>query len=113
LCARGTRALLWRRSTPPMLASAREFIADVLGALSADTNNDARLRETLRVFLACGASYKQAADELTLHFNTVRYRVERAISRRGREIGADRLDVEVALLLCHWYGKAVLQPHRA
>ena len=92
------------------VGAAREFVAYVLGALAADTDNDARLRETLRVFLECGASYKQAADELTLHFNTVRYRVERAISRRGREIRADRLDVEVALLLCHWYGKAVLQP---
>jgi DNA-binding PucR family transcriptional regulator len=62
------------------------------------------------VFLRCGSSYKQAADELNLHFNTVKYRVGRAIARRGREVAADRLDVEVALLVCHWYGAAVLRP---
>ena len=33
----------------------------------------------------------------------------RAVERRGREIGGDRLDVELALLACHWYGAAVLQ----
>jgi len=29
---------------------------------------------------------------------------------RGREIGSDRLEVELALLACHWYGPGVLQP---
>ena len=82
----------------------------MLGDLAADTDNDARLRETLRVFLGHGSSYKQAADELCLHFNTVKYRVGRAIARRGRAIAEDRLDVELALLACHWYGAAVLQP---
>jgi DNA-binding PucR family transcriptional regulator len=86
----------------------RAWVAGTLGALAADTDNDARLRETLRVFLGCGSSYKQAAEELNLHFNTVKYRVGRAIARRGRSIGSDRLDVELALLTCHWYGAAVL-----
>ena len=86
----------------------RAWVAGTLGALAADTDNDARLRETLRVFLGCGSSYKQAAEELNLHFNTVKYRVGRAIARRGRGIGSDRLDVELALLTCHWYGAAVL-----
>jgi DNA-binding PucR family transcriptional regulator len=86
----------------------RAWVAGTLGALAADTDNDARLRETLRVFLGFGSSYKQAAEELNLHFNTVKYRVGRAIARRGRSIGSDRLDVELALLTCHWYGAAVL-----
>ena len=85
----------------------RAWVAGTLGALATDTDNDARLRETLRVFLGCG-SYKQAAEELNLHFNTVKYRVGRAIARRGRGIDSDRLDVELALLTCHWYGAAVL-----
>jgi hypothetical protein len=88
----------------------REWVAAVLGDLAADNENDARLRETLRVFLACGSSYKVAAEQLNLHFNSVKYRVGRAIARRGRDIGSDRLDVELALLACHWYGAAVLQP---
>ena len=92
------------------VADTRAWVASVLGDLAADTDSDARLRETLRVFLRCGSSYKQAADELNLHFNTVKYRVGRAIARRGREVAADRLDVEVALLVCHWYGAAVLRP---
>jgi DNA-binding PucR family transcriptional regulator len=92
------------------VAGTRDWVATVLGDLAIDNENDARLRETLRVYLACGCSYKVAAEELNLHFNSVKYRVARAVARRGREIGSDRLDVELALLACHWYGSAVLQP---
>jgi hypothetical protein len=92
------------------VAGTRDWVATVLGDLAADNENDARLRETLRVYLACGCSYKSAAEELNLHFNSVKYRVGRAVARRGREIGTDRLDVELALLACHWYGSALLQP---
>jgi DNA-binding PucR family transcriptional regulator len=92
------------------VADTRGWVASVLGDLATDNENDARLRETLRLFLGCGSSYKVAADELSMHFNSVKYRVGRAVARRGREIGSDRLDVELALLACHWYGAAVLQP---
>ena len=92
------------------VADTRDWVAAVLGGLADDTENDGRLRETLRLFLACGSSYKVAAEELNLHFNSVKYRVGRAVARRGREIGSDRLDVELALLACHWYGAAVLRP---
>jgi len=92
------------------IGETRHWVVGVLGDLSGDNENDARLRETLRVFLRCGSSYKLAAEELNLHFNTVRYRVGRAIARRGRDIEGDRLDVEIALLACQWYGQAVLQP---
>jgi DNA-binding PucR family transcriptional regulator len=92
------------------VAETRDWVATVLGDLAIDNENDGRLRDTLRVFLGCGSSYKVAADELNLHFNSVKYRVGRAVARRGREIGSDRLDVELALLACHWYGAAVLQP---
>jgi DNA-binding PucR family transcriptional regulator len=92
------------------VADTRDWVALILGDLAIDNENDARLRETLRVFLSCGSSYKTAAEELNLHFNSVKYRVGRAVTRRGREIGSDRLDVELALLACHWYGAAVLQP---
>jgi len=88
----------------------REWVAAVLGDLAGDNENDARLRETLRMYLACGSSYKVAAEELNMHFNSVKYRVGRAVARRGREIGSDRLEVELALLACHWYGPAVLRP---
>jgi DNA-binding PucR family transcriptional regulator len=95
------------------IGAARVWVADVLGELSTDTENDARLRETLRVFLRCGSSYKQAAEELDLHFNTVKYRIGRAVVRRGSPIEGDRLDVELALLACQWYGAAVLRSDEA
>jgi DNA-binding PucR family transcriptional regulator len=86
---------------------AREWVAEELGELAVDNENAARLRETLHVLLSSGGSYKLAAERLNLHPNTVKYRVGRAVAQRGRAIGADRLDVELALLLCHWYGGAV------
>ncbi len=91
------------------LAATREWVGETLGPLAADTESDGRLRETLRVFLREGASYKAAADVLNLHFNSVRYRVQRAFERRGRPIGADRIDVELALLACDQFGAEVLR----
>lgn len=91
------------------LPEAKTWVCEVLGGLAVDSDNDARLRETLRVFLGAGASYKGAARALNLHFNSVKYRVDRAIERRGRPIGDDRLDVEIALLICRWFGTTVLE----
>src|SRR5262249_48875261 len=91
------------------VGATRDWVATVLRDLASDDDSDARLRETLRVFLGCGSSYKVAAEELNLHFNSVKYRVARAVARRGREGGADGLDLELALLACHWDGSAVLQ----
>ena len=90
------------------LVAAQRWVAEVLGPLASCTENDERLRETLAVFLRAGSSFKAAAEELHLHSNSVKYRVHRAIERRGRPINGDRLDIEIALLLCHWYGNAVL-----
>jgi DNA-binding PucR family transcriptional regulator len=44
------------------VAGTRDWVATVLGDLAIDNENDGRLRDTLRVFLACGASYKVAAS---------------------------------------------------
>jgi DNA-binding PucR family transcriptional regulator len=90
------------------VAAARIWVHDVLGPLASTTDADRRLRETLEVFLRTGSSFKAAAEELHLHSNGVKYRVQRAVERRGRAVANDRLDVEVALLLCHRFGEAVL-----
>ncbi len=95
------------------ITEAWEWVGEVLGDLAADNDNDARLRETLRVFLRTGSSYKAAAAELDLHSNSVKYRVARAVSRRGRPIADDRLDVELALLLCQWFGPPIPHPATA
>ncbi len=92
------------------LDNARAWVCHVLGPLATDTDGDERLRETLRGFLRNSSSFKSTADELHLHVNSVKYRVQRAIERRGKPIDDDRIDVEVALLLCHWFGAAVLAP---
>ncbi|WP_132994044.1 PucR family transcriptional regulator [Gordonia zhaorongruii] len=81
---------------------AREWVAQVLGPLAADTDAARRLRETLRVFLGNQSSNKATAEQLHLHYNTVKYRVKNAERDRGRPIADDRLDVEVALLLDYW-----------
>jgi DNA-binding PucR family transcriptional regulator len=90
------------------LEAASAWVAEVLGPLSSATESDERLHETLRAFLRTGSSNKAAAEELHLHTSSVKYRVHRAVERRGRPIGEDRLDVEVALILCEWFGAAVL-----
>jgi DNA-binding PucR family transcriptional regulator len=90
------------------LEHARAWVGDVLGPLASATDSDERMRETLREFLRTGSSFKATADELHLHVNSVKYRVGRALERRGKLLSDDRLDVEVALLLCHWFDTAVL-----
>ena len=91
------------------LDATRAWVLDTLGALAIDDEQHDRLRTTLRVFLSTGGSYRSTAERLTLHRNTVHYRVNRAEETRGRPIQPDRLDVELALLACDSLGPAVLQ----
>lgn len=85
-------------------------VAEVLGDLAIDDEQHARLRDTLAAYLRGGGSLVAAAGELHLHKNTVQYRLRRAEEVRGRPLGDDRLDVEVALLACRVLGSAVLRP---
>lgn len=97
--------------TPALLAAGigeiREWVADILGPLASDTDDDAGLRNTLREFLRSGSGYDAQTEELSADPSTVKSGVERAVARRGRPID-DRVDVELALLACEWYGAAVL-----
>ena len=90
------------------LNAARLWVASTLGPLAADDENCARLRETLRVFLASGGSYTASAAELTMHKNSVQYRVRKAQELLPRGLAEGRLDVELALNLCRRLGAAVL-----
>lgn len=90
------------------LDATRAWVQDTLGCLAIDDDHHARLRETLHVFLSTGGSYTSAGDRLTLHKNTVHYRVQKAEEMRGRPVREDRLEVELALLACGWLGPAVL-----
>jgi DNA-binding PucR family transcriptional regulator len=91
------------------LDAMRAWVLDTLGTLAVDDDQHARLRTTLRVFLSTGGSYTSTADRLTMHKNTVHYRVNKAEEMLGRPIQSDRLDIELALLACDSLGPAVLQ----
>lgn len=82
----------------------RNWTQRVLGALAAGDANSAELRRTVQVFLQQGGSFTEAAALLHLHKNTVHYRVKKAEQLRGRPLAEDRLDVEVALLVCDALG---------
>jgi DNA-binding PucR family transcriptional regulator len=91
------------------LDSARAWIHETLGQLAVDTSRNEGLRETARVFLQTGGSYTATAEQMFLHRNTAQYRVRKAEEVRGRPLRDGRLDVELALLACHWMKAAVLQ----
>jgi hypothetical protein len=98
-----------------MLTSAellRAWVLTTLADLATDDEHHARLRDTLLVFLRNGGSYKMTAEQLTLHKNTVQYRIRRAEESLGRPVGANRHDVELALQASQWLGAAVLRPAR-
>jgi len=86
------------------------WVIETLGALATDDGHNARLRATLGVFLQENGSYKATAERLTLHKNTVQYRVRKAEESLGHPVGEHRLHVELALLASQWLGAAVLRP---
>jgi DNA-binding PucR family transcriptional regulator len=88
----------------------RAWVIETLGSLADDGDHNATLRDTLRVFLQEGGSFKATAERLTLHKNTVQYRVRKAGESLGRPVGEDRLNIELALLASQWLGAAVLRP---
>jgi len=88
----------------------QDWVIETLGALAADDEHNARLRDTLRIFLQENGSYKTTAERLMLHKNTVQYRVRKAEEGLRRPISQDRLHIELALLASQWLGAAVLRP---
>lgn len=94
------------------LDALRDWVNRTLGELARADEATERLRETVRVFLECGGSYTDAASRLHLHKNTVHYRVRKAEDLRRRPLRERRLDVEVALLVCHRLGNRVLAASR-
>jgi hypothetical protein len=99
-----------------MLASKellRPWVLATLAGLATDDEHHARLRDTLLVFLQTGGSYKATAERLTLHKNTVQYRIRKAEDSLGRPVSENGHDVELALQAGNWLGSAVLQQPRS
>lgn len=92
------------------LEQTRMLVRTALGPLAIDDDHRARLRETLLTFLSTSSNYTTTAQLLSMHKNSVKYRVAKAEEERGSPIDQDRLDVELALVACRWLGPAVLVP---
>ena len=90
----------------------RTWVHETLGQLADDNDQDARLRDTLRVFLKENGSFKATAERLILHKNSVQYRVRKAEEALGHPVGDNRLSVELALLASQWLGPSVLRHPR-
>ncbi len=76
----------------------RAFRDRLLGPLlEYDRVHRADLVPTLRAFLACSGSWTKCAEELHIHVNTLRYRIQRIEQMTGRDLG--RLDARVDLFL--------------
>lgn len=92
------------------LDEARMMVRTSLGRLAIDDEHHQRLRDTLLEFISTGGSYTATAERLTMHKNSVKYRVAKAEEERGAPIDNDRLDVELALNACRWLGLSMLIP---
>ena len=102
-----------RPAVAELMAEVSAALQATLADLADDDEHHARLRDTLRAFLASGGSYKATAEQSMLHKNTVQYRIRKAEESLGRPLDQNRLGVELALLASHWLGPAVLRPPAA
>ncbi|MEV6322559.1 helix-turn-helix domain-containing protein [Nocardia sp. NPDC051787] len=92
------------------LDSARAWVQEVLGELADDTDQAAILRHTLSTYYATSESHVHTAQILTLHRNTVKYRVTKAIeATRSSTVPHDELDIALALQICRLLGARVLR----
>lgn len=87
---------------------AARFVAETLGRLAVDDERGARLRHTLRTFLAEADSASAAAARLHTHRNTVLQRVASATELLGYPPGQRRLAVMTALEIAHYVGPRAL-----
>lgn len=76
--------------------AARRFTERILGELAVPTAAAGRLRETLRVLLSSD-SVEEAARRLSVHKNTVRYRVGQAEEILGRSVHGSSVELALAL----------------
>ncbi|MGW5753046.1 PucR family transcriptional regulator [Nocardia rhamnosiphila] len=93
------------------LDATRAWVREVLGTLADDTEQAAMLRETLSTFYETGESHVHTAQQMTLHRNTVKYRITKAADAvRNSGAGHEKLDIALALRICRFLGRSVLRP---
>jgi hypothetical protein len=93
------------------LEAIRVWVREVLGELAEDSDQATTLRHTMSTYYATGESHVQTAQALTLHRNTVKYRVTKAVEMtRTTSAGPhDKLDIALALQACRLLGASVLR----
>ncbi|RZU30431.1 PucR family transcriptional regulator [Blastococcus saxobsidens] len=85
---------------PRTVAEGEAVVARVLGPVIAyDADNDSRLVQSLEVFLDCNRSWKEGADRLGIHRQTLVYRMHRIEELTGRKLQnlQDQTDLYLAL----------------
>lgn len=112
---RAPQVVTYREVAPVALMAAdlpqlRSYVMAALGGLAVDDERSATLRETLRVFLDHHRSYAGAAEAMTLHRNSIQYRVQQALASCGRHLDEPGVvfELQAALEAAHWLGAAVL-----
>jgi DNA-binding PucR family transcriptional regulator len=78
---------------------ARDFVARELGALAAGDDTTRRLAATVRTYLDENGSRGRTAKRLSIHENTVAYRLRQAEELLGRPVDKRTLELRVALAL--------------
>ncbi|WP_110208693.1 PucR family transcriptional regulator [Nocardioides daejeonensis] len=73
------------------------FVRRTLGGLVATDEGTQRVRETVTAFLQLGGNVEEVARELTVHRNTIRYRLGRAEELIGRPVNRFGSELLVAL----------------
>ena len=75
----------------------RDWVRSVLGPLAEDSAANTRHRSTLLAYMLHDLSYTATAAAMSMHKNSIRYRVEMAESILGTDLGSNRLNIEAAL----------------
>jgi hypothetical protein len=96
-------SLLWTSGE-----AAQRFTARTLGGLADDAESPSRLRQTLHALLSTG-SVDAASRQLSVHKNTVRYRVNQAEELLGQPLGY--VPAEVALAIRYYDTFLARPPH--
>jgi hypothetical protein len=83
--------------------SVSALVARELRGLAGSDPALAKIRETVRRYLARGANVDMTASDLIVHKNTVRYRLAQAEELIGHPLTERRAHVEVALRYLEWH----------
>lgn len=105
----GLYRILDRASDRPEV---HDFVMEWLGPLlSYDRKKNADLVVTLAQYLDCGGNYDAAADSLTIHRSTLRYRLGRIRDISGRDLQdvEDRLNLHLATRIVRISGMPLSQ----